>query len=97
MPETARRYGLTVHTERDDRLDTEASTRAAATYIRDPLVRFKDWRLVLAAYNAGEDTVQRAIARAGTSDFQILSAKRLIPEETRNYVPAVLRAIRIKI
>ena len=97
MPETARRYGLTVTTERDDRLDTEASTRAAATYIRDPLVRFKDWRLVLAAYNAGEDTVQSAIARAGTSDFQILSAKRLIPEETRNYVPAVLRAIRIKI
>jgi hypothetical protein len=95
MPETALRYGLTVTAERDERLDPEASTRAAAAYIRDLRLRFNDWRLVLAAYNAGEDKVQKAIERAGTSDYQTLSAKRLIPEETRNYVPAVLRAIRI--
>jgi soluble lytic murein transglycosylase-like protein len=93
MPETALRYGLTVNAKRDDRLNPEASTRAAAAYIRDLWLRFKDWRLVLAAYNAGEDKVQKAIERAGTSDYQTLSAKKLIPEETRNYVPAVLRAI----
>ena len=93
MPETALRYGLTVNAKRDDRLNSEACTRAAAAYIRDLWLRFKDWRLVLAAYNAGEDKVQKAIERAGTSDYQTLSAKRLIPEETRNYVPAVLRAI----
>ena len=95
MPDTALRYGLTVTGKRDDRLNPEASTRAAAAYIRDLQLRFSDLRLVLAAYNAGEDQVQRAIERAGTSDFQILSAKRLIPEETRKYVPAVLRAIRM--
>lgn len=95
MPQTARRYGLTVNAERDERLNPEASTRAAATYIRDLQIRFKDWRLVLAAYNAGEDRVQKAIEKAGTSDFERLSAKKLIPEETRNYVSTVLRAIRI--
>jgi len=89
----SRRPGLTVNAKRDDRLNPEASTRAAAAYVRDLWLRFKDWRLVLAADNAGEDRVQKAIERAGTSDYQTLSAKRLIPEETRNYVPAALRAI----
>lgn len=95
MPETARRYGLTVTASRDDRLNPEASTHAAAAYIRDLQLRFNDWRLVLAAYNAGEDKVQQAIEQAGTSDFQTLTEKRLLPGETRSYVPAVLRAIRI--
>ena len=95
MPETARRYGLTVTAHRDDRLSPESSTHAAAAYIRDLKLRFNDWRLVLAAYNAGEDKVQQAIEQAGTSDFQTLTEKRLLPGETRSYVPAVLRAIRI--
>ncbi len=87
MPDTARRYGLVVSTNRDERLNVDKSTRAAARYLRDLHEQFNDWSLVFAAYNAGEQTVQRAIDRSGTTDFSRLN--RFLPAETRSYVPAV--------
>ena len=93
MPTTARRYGLRVDAVRDDRLDAEKSTRAAARYLRDLYAQFKDWPLALAAYNAGEDAVQRAIERSGNADFWALSNGRQLPRETRAYVPSIFRAI----
>lgn len=92
IPETARRYGLRVEPGYDERLDTERATRAAARYLADLHDRFGDWLLALAAYNAGEDTVESAIEHAGRADFSLLSARRLLPAETRNYVPAVISA-----
>jgi Transglycosylase SLT domain len=91
MPNTARRYGLTVTTDRDERLDIYKSTRAAARYLRELYAQFGDWSLVFAAYNSGEQTVQRAIDRSGTTDFSQLN--RLLPAETRSYVPAVWAAL----
>jgi hypothetical protein len=95
MPETARRYGLVVTPSRDERLDVERSTCAAAHYLRDLYQQFGSWPLALAAYNAGEQRVQRAVARAGIADFIQLSSLRLLPQETRNYVPAVLSAMQL--
>jgi len=91
MPNTARRYGLIVTPELDERLDVYKSTRAAARYLRDLHTQFESWPLALAAYNAGEDTVQRAIDRTSTRDFA--SVARMLPLETRSYVPAVLNAV----
>lgn len=93
IPATARRYGLRVGPERDDRLDTEKATRAAARYLRALHLRFGEWLLTLAAYNAGEQAVQRAVDRAGRTDFWNLSSMKLLPAETRDYVPAVLAAL----
>lgn len=95
MPETARRYGLVVNETVDERLDLNKSTRAAARYLRDLYNQFGDWPLALAAYNAGEDTVERAIDRASRRDFSLIASAGLLPLETRNYVPAVLSAITI--
>jgi membrane-bound lytic murein transglycosylase B len=95
MPDTARRYGLVVTPSRDDRLDVERSTRVAAHYLRELYQQFGSWPLALAAYNAGELRVQRAVERAGTTDFIQLSSLRLLPQETRNYVPAVLSAMQL--
>jgi len=92
MPDTARRYGLTVNSKTDDRLDVQKSTLAAARYLGNLYSQFRSWPLAFAAYNGGEKRVQDAILRAGSEDFALLARKRLIPVETRAYVPAVLAA-----
>ena len=96
MPETARRYGLEVTATKDERLSPEKSTRAAAQYLRDLYQQFGSWPLALAGYNAGEQALHRAVERAGSSDFLQLSSLRLLPQETRNYVPAVLSAMQLR-
>jgi membrane-bound lytic murein transglycosylase D len=92
MPDTARRFGLTINSETDDRLDILKSTRAAARYLHDLHAQFGDWSLALAAYNAGETVVRNAVLRSGSRDFAVLRSERFIPAETRAYVPAVMAA-----
>ena len=92
MPETARRYGLIVDNIEDDRLDIEKSTHVAARYLSDLYFEFGSWPLALAAYNTGEQNLQHAIDRSRSTDFNVLSSLRLLPLETRNYVPAVFAA-----
>jgi hypothetical protein len=91
MPGTARRYGLVVSAARDDRLDIGRSTRAAARYLRDLYQQFGNWQLAFAAYNAGEQAVDRALGRTGQRDF--FAIRGALPHETRDYVPAVLQAM----
>lgn len=91
MPDTARRYGLTVNADTDERLDVLKSTRAAAEYLRDLYVEFHDWQLALAAYNAGEQTVQQALLRTGGTGFSV--AAPALPAATQGYVPAVLAVL----
>lgn len=91
MPGTARRYGLVVSAARDDRLDIGRSTRAAARYLRDLYQQFGNWQLAFAAYNAGEQAVDRALGRTGQRDF--FAIREALPHETRDYVPAVLQAM----
>lgn len=93
IPETARRYGLTVNSAKDERVQLESATRAAAHYLRDLYDRFGSWPLALAAYNAGENGVQAALNKGRASTFSQLSSAGLLPAETRNYVPAVLAAM----
>lgn len=91
MPETARRYGLVVTATRDDRTDVGKSTRAAARYLRDLYRQFGDWRLAFAAYNAGEQRIDRALLHAEKASFE--NIQRVLPQETRDYVPAVVNAM----
>ena len=95
IPATARQYGLTVTSAKDERIHVEQSTRAAGRYLRDLYKKFADWPLALAAYNAGPEAVQRALQRGHSTTYSQISAARLLPEETRNYVPAVLSAIEL--
>jgi membrane-bound lytic murein transglycosylase B len=95
MPDTARRFGLTVDGETDERLDVQKSTHAAARYLRSLRLQFDNWSLALAAYNAGEKVVEKAVLTSGSDDFALLTRRRLVPAETGAYVPAVLAAVHL--
>jgi len=89
MFHTGRMYGLEVNSFVDDRMDVIRSTIAAAEHLVDLYEIYGDWKLVLAAYNAGPGNVNRAIRRAGgVKDFWKISP--FLPRETRNYVPAFI-------
>jgi len=87
IPSTGRDFELKQNVFRDDRRDVLASTRAALDYLQKLYGMFGDWHLALAAYNWGEGSVQRAIAknqRAGRpTDYMSLR----MPAETQGYVP----------
>jgi membrane-bound lytic murein transglycosylase D len=91
MPETARRYGLRVDAQNDERTDPAKSAPAATRYLQDLFSHFGDWRLALAGYNAGEARVEQAIHRSGARELDLLLG--LLPLETRRYVPAVMLGI----
>ncbi len=86
MPDTAKRFGLSLW-PRDQRFQTEPSAAASARYLKFLFDRFKDWRLALAAYNSGEGTVQKLLARSKTQSYD--SIARHLPAETQMYVPRV--------
>lgn len=101
---TAQSLGLTVVAGGvDERLEPDKQTKAAATYLARLLSEFGEdsFMLVLASYNRGENGVRRALRqvaqepggfRKDKRDFWHLYRLKLLPEETREYVPKVLAA-----
>jgi len=98
IPETARRYGLTVTEERDDRYDPADATRAAAHYLRDLALEFGGDSLFLAvaSYNFGENGVRRALRQLddpfNDRNYWELVRRDLLPAETAALVPRLLAA-----
>jgi len=96
VPSTGSRFGLSQNYWVDERSDPEKSTRAAARYLKWLSNRYHgNWELALAAYNAGEGSIDSAIARSGSRDFWHLHRSNYLPQETRNYVPAILAVVAI--
>jgi membrane-bound lytic murein transglycosylase D len=95
MPATAREYGLRVDWWVDERLDPLASTRAAATYLKDLHAIFGDWPLALASYNAGPGRVRRTMAAVRADSFWDMQRNAKLPRETRGYVPTFYATIAI--
>jgi membrane-bound lytic murein transglycosylase D len=87
MPATGKHFSLKQSVFRDDRRDVLASTRAALDYLQKLHGMFGDWHLALAAYNWGEGSVQRAIAKNQAAGLGTSYLDLNMPNETRNYVP----------
>jgi membrane-bound lytic murein transglycosylase D len=88
---TGRMYGLTINSVIDERRDPVKSTHAAARFIRDLYSIYKDWVLVIAAYDCGPGNVNKAIARSGNKkDYWEIYYR--LPRETRGYIPQYVAA-----
>lgn len=91
IPATGKHYGLKQNWWYDGRRDWVAATDAALAYLKANHERFDgDWLLAIAAYNAGEGNVHKALRlnrkRGKSTDFWSLD----LPRETENYVPKLL-------
>lgn len=86
MPATAEIWGLSL-APLDERLAPVKNARAAAQYFRYLYDKFGDWRLVLAAYNAGEGRVRRLLDQSRVRSFEQIASR--LPTETQLYVPKV--------
>lgn len=90
MPQTARKYGLTVNDRIDERRSFSKSTPVAVSYLKELYERFHSWSLALAAYNMGEEGLEAEILEQGISDYYRL----YLPLETQRFV---LRILAIKL
>ena len=88
---TGKMYGLESNSLVDDRRDPIKATWAAARYLKDLYDIYHDWNLVIAAYNCGPGTINKAIRRSG-GETDYWSIYNYLPKETRGYVPAFIAA-----
>ena len=91
MLRTGKIYGLESNSLVEERFDPVKSTWAAVRYLKELYDIYKDWNLVLAAYNSGPGNVNKAIRRAGgATDYWAIYP--FLPRETRGYVPGFIAA-----
>ena len=93
IPSTGKHFGLKQNWWVDNRRNVTFATDAALAYLQKLYNMFGAWDLALAAYNAGEGTVGRAIERNRKLGLPIDYESIDLPAETRNYVPK-LQAIK---
>jgi membrane-bound lytic murein transglycosylase D len=56
----------------DERLDPIKATHAAAKLLRNNYQRLSSWPLAVTAYNHGVNSMERAVAQTGTTDFGVI-------------------------
>lgn len=82
IPETGQRKGLRKDHSTDERMALERSTQAAILYLTQLKEMFQSWTLAMAAYNCGENRLQKEIAEQKVSDYYRLN----LPTETERYI-----------
>ncbi len=92
MSFTARDMGLIINDYVDERRDPIKSTKAAIRYLQYLYQATGEWYLAAMAYNCGLGRLNKAIAKAGTKDLNVLldEKAKYLPAETRNYIRTIL-------
>lgn len=86
MESTGKRYDLEINSEVDERYHLEKATKAAAQYLKDSKEKLGSWTLAAAAYNMGENGVERALEKQDANNYYDL----LLNEETARYMFRIL-------
>ncbi len=82
----AKRYGLRITDEIDERYDVEKSTEAAAKYLLESYKKFGSWALAAASYNAGVAGISNRVNDQGEDNYYDLH----MVEETLRYMPRII-------
>ena len=88
IPSTGKHFGLSQHSNWDDRSDFLKSTKAAHRYLTELHAKFGSWPLAMAAYNTGPSRLASEIEAQGVSSYWRLRLFR----EAERYVPRVIAA-----
>lgn len=89
IPETARRFGLMINKNRDDRLDTNLATKAAIDYLKSNHAQFQNWKLALIAYEIGEIRTESLIKETGSRDSWTLANAPSAPKVLKKFLALV--------
>ncbi len=84
--DAAKKYGLEVNSQVDERYNVEKSTEAACKYILDAYNEFKSWTMAAAAYNFGTNGLERQIARQKSTNYYNL----IFGSETSRYIARII-------
>lgn len=93
IPRTAQVYGLRVDSIVDERTNVSLLNDAAMRLLVANKLRFQDWMLSVAAYNAGEERVQEGIDKTGSRDAWTLAGRGF--EGDHDYLAKLMAAILI--
>ncbi|NBV13447.1 MAG: lytic transglycosylase domain-containing protein [Sphingobacteriia bacterium] len=69
MPETAKKLGLKINDQVDERLNIKKSTFAACKYLKEANQKLGSWSLAAAAYNMGVAGVQNALRQQRVNSY----------------------------
>lgn len=86
MKNTGKRYNLEITKEVDERYHLEKATKAAAQYLKESKEKLGSWTLAAAAYNMGENGVEKALKKQKVKRYYDL----LLNEETARYMFRIL-------
>lgn len=86
LDKTGKEFGLTVNKEIDERYHVVKATQAACAYLNKSYLKYRNWTLVAASYNAGPGRIDESMEKQLSKDYYSL----LLPEETNRYVFRIL-------
>ncbi|MFA7229027.1 MAG: lytic transglycosylase domain-containing protein [Melioribacteraceae bacterium] len=86
MEPAAKKYGLEISNEVDERYDVEKSTIAACKYLREARAKFGNWTLAAASYNYGQNGIENQIGRQRSGNYYNL----YLNEETYRFVARIV-------
>ncbi|MBD3245335.1 MAG: transglycosylase SLT domain-containing protein [Candidatus Moranbacteria bacterium] len=86
IPSTAKKYGLVVNNEIDERRNFKKATDAALDYLEDLYDRFDNWTLAAAAYNTGPGNISKSLETQEVKNYYDLYLNR----ETSRYIYRIL-------
>jgi membrane-bound lytic murein transglycosylase D len=86
MEPAAKKYGLEINSEIDERYNVTKATQAACDYIKEAYSKFKSWTLAAASYNNGLNGIENQIERQHAKDYYNL----FLNEETYRFIARIV-------